>query len=140
MGSDVLADAIAAVRVEARGRLHPLGADSPAMIALILSKTADAVATIIGLMMSPHIVETNLYLRVTIRHLGPLLGVSAATILVLVLVITVTESAVVAGLRLDPEAQWAVGVIRFIGYVPLSMVFAGVSLHNVMVIIQEVTI
>lgn len=140
MSSDVLADAIAAVRGEGQGRIHPLGADRPAMIALILSKMADAVATIIGITMSPHIVETNLYLRITIRHLGPLLGVMTATILVLVLVIAVTESAVVAGLQLDPEAQWAVGVIRFIGYVPLSMVYAGVSLHNVTVIIQEISI
>lgn len=136
----MLADAIAALRVEARGRTHPFGADSPAVIAFILSKTADGLATLIGLTLSPRIVETNLYLRITIRHLGPLLGVIAATVLVLVLVIAVTESAVVAGLRLDPEATWVVGVVRFVGYVPLSIVFAGVSLHNVTVILQEMTI
>lgn len=138
--SDVLADVIAAVRVKGRGHTHPLGVDTPAVVALILSKTADGVATLIGLTMSPRIVETNLYLRITIRHLGPLLGVTAATIVVLVLVIAVTESAVVAGLRLDPEAQWVVGVTRFVGYVPLSMVFVGVSLHNVTVIIQQLRI
>lgn len=140
MRSDVLADAIAAVRVEGRGRTYPLGMDTPAVIVLVLSKTADGVATLIGLTISPRIVETNLYLRITIRHLGPLLGVIVATILVLVLVIAVTETAVVASLRLDPEAHWVVGVTRFIGYVPLSMVFAGVSLHNVTVIIQQLAI
>lgn len=140
MCSVVIADAIAALNVRGRGRTPSHGVDSPAVIAFILSKTADGLATLIGLTISPRIVETNLYLRITIRHLGPVIGVIAATGLVLVLVIAVTESAVMAGLRLDPEAEWVVGVIRFVGYVPLSMVFAGVSLHNGTVIVQAITI
>lgn len=139
MCSVVLADGIAALRAEARGRMHPFGVDSPAVIAFVFSKSADGLATLIGLTISPHIVETNLYLRITIRHLGTLLGVIVATIVVLLLVIAVTESAVVTALRIDPEATWVVGVIRFVGYVPLSMVFAGVSLHNATVIIQAIT-
>lgn len=133
----VLPNVNVATRARGSWTLSRSRISNPGSIALILSKGADALTTIIGLTVSSRIVETNPLLRYAIVHIGIPLGVVGATLGVIVLVIAVTEAAVIACEWIDPTAVWAGATVRFIGYLPLTVLFTAASVNNLVVIMAR---
>lgn len=108
---------------------------SVGLIGLVVTKVADTTTTFLGLQFVPYVVESNAYLRSLIASIGLIPGLLLGTLVVLGLVVGVTESARLACLRLDCDVDSAQRTVQFVGYVPLSIVFCAVSLHNLVVIL-----
>lgn len=116
--------------------LDPFQRSVPVGLAgLVVSKLADATTTFLGLQFVPYVVESNPHLRLLMASIGVLPGLLLGTILVLGLVVGVTESARIACQRLDRDVDSALRIVRFVGYVPLSIVFGAASLHNLVVVL-----
>lgn len=109
---------------------------SVGLAGLVVTKVADTTTTFLGLQFVPSVVESNVYLRALIASVGLIPGLLLGTLVVLGLVVGVTESARLACLRLDCEERSAQRTVQFVGYVPLSIVFCAVSLHNLVVILS----
>lgn len=96
---------------------------------------ADTTTTFLGLQFVPYVVESNPNLRLLIASIGLIPGLILGTIVVLGFVVGVTESARVVSRRMDCDVYSAQRVVRFVGYVPLSIVFCAASLHNFVVVL-----
>lgn len=102
---------------------------------LVLSKAADTTTTLIGLQFVPFVFESNPHLRMLMASIGSIPALLLGTVAVLGLVVGVTESARLACQRFDCDVDSAERMVRFVGYVPLSIVFLAASLHNLLVVL-----
>lgn len=117
-----------------RRPFRPVGAGRSLPGGLVVSKLADTTTTAVGLQFVPLVVESNPHLRLLMAWVGSLPGLLLGTVAVLGLVVLVTELAVLACGRLDGDARWAPPTVRFVGYVPLTIVFWAASVNNLVVI------
>lgn len=102
--------------------------------ALVLAKLLDGGTTAVGLLFVPTIVEANPFLRALIGLVGVVPGLVLGTAVVLVVVVAVTELGVSVCARRAPDDAWMRPAVRLVGYLPLSLIFAAASLHNLQLV------
>ena len=106
----------------------------PGIACLSLTKALDATTTALGLALVPGIAEANPFAAALFSAVGVIPGVALGSLLVLAFVVGVTEIGV-AWLRRQSDAPgWAPTAVRVVGYVPLSLLFVVVAIHNAMLL------
>lgn len=105
---------------------------------LVLGKALDVVTTAVGLLVVPGFVEANPFAALYFETAGVVTGLLTLSILLLIVVTAVTELGA-RYLASHPEAPpWGPTVTRFVGYVPLTVIFVFAGLHNAGLIIRVV--
>src|SRR6056297_1372595 len=110
----------------------------PGLVALLAaSKLADAATTYIGLRWVPDVREGNPVVAAAIRELGVPAALLAASVLVVVFVVAVTEATILAVNRwLDPPPNADV-VVRVLGYGLPAAVHVAVAARNAVVVVAS---
>lgn len=110
-------------------RLQPMRVAGPS--ALAAAKTADGVTTILGLRLVDHTRELSpaAALFDVVGVVPAVLGASLAAVL---LVVAATEYATTVCRRSAPRSA---SVVRFVGYVPLVLLWTAVAVRNARVVL-----
>jgi len=105
---------------------------------LVFGKLLDAGTTAVGLLYVPGFVEANPFAALYFDALGVVTGLVTLSILTVAIVATVTE----LGARYleghEESPGWGPTATRFVGYVPLTIVFVFAALHNTGLIVRVV--
>ena len=115
---------------------HATGWAGAGIGGLVMTKFLDAGTTAVGLLYVPGFVEANPFPAGVFEALGVGTGLLVLSLLTVALVTLVTE----AGARYleghDESPDWGPTATRFVGYVPISIVFGAAALHNAGLILR----
>ena len=105
---------------------------------LVVGKALDALTTGVGLLYVPGFVEANPFAAAYFGSMGVATGLLTLSLLTVTIVTLVTEVGARYLVRHDEAPVWGPTVTRFVGYVPLSVVFVFAALHNAGLIVRVV--
>lgn len=105
---------------------------------LVVGKALDVVTTAVGLLYVPGFVEANPFAAVYFDSFGVVTGLLSLSLALIVVVTAVTELGARYLANHEDGPAWGPTVTRFVGYVPLSVVFVFAGLHNAGLIIRVV--
>lgn len=106
---------------------------------LLITKTLDVFTTVIGLSLFPTLVERNPVAGFLISQFGLVPGLALGGVLTVVGWVVYVEAGSSVVTHLEPGERWPWLLARTVGYVPLSLFFAGLAVNNAFLIGRAVT-